>query len=175
MRSRTRTETLKTEGERARALAFFLLGVFGAGMGFLAVTRLSEGAFFDRGMSLYEYYIVLAGALGSMAALFLSGDRMGRPGADGVLRGLAGGVWVSFVGAVIAGTLALPGYGTMFGPFTMAVTLAGAPILAFFWVANLLAVHVLMANWQRERDSIFVPEGDGIPRPLRPTHDRRFG
>lgn len=158
MRSRSRTRHTRTEGERSRALAFFLIGVFGAGMGLLAVTQLSHGAFFSRRMTPYEWYVVVVSAVGAKAALFLAGDRLGQPGLSGYLRGLAGGVWVSFVGALIAGTLALPVYGTMFGPFTLAVTLAGAPMLMGFWLAQLTALHVLMGIWQRERDSIFDPD-----------------
>lgn len=173
MRSRSRNQIRKTEGERARALAFFLLAVFGAGFGFLAVTQISDGAFFERHMTRYEYYIVLASAVGPVAALFLSGDRMGQPGLQGALRGIAGGIWVSFIGALIAGSLALPGYGTMFGPFTLAVTLAGAPILSLLWVGNLVAVHLLMTTWQRERDSIFEPLGAEEMLPMRPA-GRRF-
>ncbi|KPP92039.1 MAG: Uroporphyrinogen decarboxylase (URO-D) [Rhodobacteraceae bacterium HLUCCA08] len=157
MRSRSRDMTRRSEGERARALAYVIIALFGAGMAFLAVTQLNDRAFFDRGLTWYEGYIILCGALGGMAALFLSGDRMGQQGPGGTLRGIAGGIWVSFVGAVIGGSLALPLYGTMFGPFTLAVTLAGAPLLMMIWISNLVAVHLLLRIWQRERDSIFVP------------------
>lgn len=163
MRSRSRSMTSRSEGERARALAFMIIALFGAGMAFLSVTQLNDRAFFDRGLTWYEIYIILCGALGGMAALFLSGDRMGQPGIEGTLRGFAGGIWVSFVGAVIGGTLALPLYGTMFGPFTLAVTLAGAPLLMLIWVSNLIAVHLLLRIWHRERDSIFVPDRMTLP------------
>ncbi|MCW1951376.1 MAG: hypothetical protein KIH44_008410, partial [Octadecabacter sp.] len=55
------------------------------------------------------------------------------------------------------GTLGLPLYGTMFGPFIVVVTLLGAPILAMLWAFTLLGIHILLASYQRERDSIFTP------------------
>lgn len=154
MRLRLRKKTKRSEGERARALAFMLVGTCSAALGFLAVLHLNRAALFER-FSLYEWWVVVASGLGGMIALFLAGDRLGQAGLRGFGRAFAGGIWVTFIGALIGGTLSLPFYGTMFGPFIVAVTLFGAPVLSMVWAFNLLGVHVLLGIYQRERDSIF--------------------
>jgi hypothetical protein len=70
---------------------------------------------------------------------------------------------VSFAAAVSAGTLALPGYGTMFAPFAAALTFWELPLLLLFWVIVMTASHMLYAIWRRERDTLFVLHDDGIP------------
>lgn len=158
-----------TDGERSLTLAYVFVALFGAGMAFVAVAQMGQGAIIGRAMNWYEWWIVTTGALGGVIALFLAGDRMGQPGWRGHLRGAMGAIWVSFVGALIAGTLALPLYGTMFGPFTLGVTLAGSPPLAALWFANLMSAHLLISAWRIERDSIFAVPTDpmtipGVPR-----------
>lgn len=145
-----------TEGERARALAFLLVGASSAALGFLAVIHLDQAALFDR-LSWSQRWIVIASGIGGMISLFLSGDRLGQSGIKGALRGVAGGIWVTFIAALVGGTLGLPFYGTMFGPFIVVVTLMGAPLVALLWCFNLLGAHLLLAIYQRERDSIFTP------------------
>ncbi len=158
MRSISRKPALFSEGARARALAFFLVGCCSGALGFLAVVHLDQRAFLER-MTPYQTWIVVASAVGGMIALFLAGDRVGGTGTRKILRYLSGSIWVTFVGALIGGTLALPLYGTMFGPFIVAVTLAGAPLLAVLWISNMFAVNVLMSRYQTERDTIFAPGG----------------
>lgn len=145
-----------SEGTRARVLAFFLVGISSGGLGFLAVVHLDQSALFEQ-MTAYQTWTIVASALGGILALFLAGDRVGSDDGRRLLRGIVGGVWVTFVGALIGGTLSLPLYGTMFGPFIVVVTLAGAPLLAVIWAFNLVAIHVLMNTYQKERDSIFTP------------------
>lgn len=163
MRLINRKRGKPSEGERARALAYFLVGICSAFLGFLAVLHLNNASLFDR-FSLYEWWIVVASGLGGMVALFLSGDRLGQAGLKGFSRAVAGGIWVTFVGALVGGTLSLPLYGTMFGPFIVTVTLIGAPVLATIWVFNLLGAHVLLGIYRRERESIFLAE------PVQPVH-----
>ena len=162
MRHSMRQLRKPTEGERARALAFMLAGVCSAALGFLAVLHLDRSVMFN-GMSWYQSWIVVAAGIGGVVALFLSGDRMGQSGPWGVARGFAGAIWVTFIGALIGGTLGLPFYGTMFGPFIVCVTLLGAPLLALLWAFNLFGIHMLLGVYQRERDSIFIPARMGLP------------
>ena len=143
-------------GTRARVMAYFLVCASCGAVGFLAVLHLDQMALFEP-MTLYQRWIVAASAIGGVFALKLAGDRVGAIGKGAVVRGISGGLWVTFVGALIGGTLALPFYGTMFGPFIVGVTLLGQPVLVVFWVMNLVAVHYLMKTYQRERDTIFVP------------------
>lgn len=175
MRFFERKRDKQSEGERARALAYFLVGVCSAFLGLLAVLHLNSESLFDR-FSLYEWWIVTASGVGGMIALFLSGDRMGQAGLRGFARAMAGGIWVTFVGALIGGTLSLPLYGTMFGPFIVTVTLIGAPGLAILWLCNLISVHLLMKIYQLERETIFERD-EGTPafdQPLVWTRRRFF-
>lgn len=151
----TRSRNQITEGARARMSAFAMAGVSSGGLGFLAVLHLDQMAIFDP-LSAYQYWVLASSAVGGILALYLAGDRIGRSGTLGFLQGIAGGIWLTFVGALIGGTLALPLYGTMFGPFIVLVTLLGAPFIAFVWVCNLVALHLLMRRYQAERDSIFT-------------------
>ena len=148
-----------TDGERCLALAYVIVSGFGAALAFVIVTQLGNGAGLDRPFSNYESWIVLSGAIGSGCALYLAGGRIGQSGAIGFLRGCIAAIWISTVGAIIAGTLALPLYGTMFGPFVVIVTLLGQPLLAVFWFANLLAAHILVLTWRKERNSILYSLG----------------
>lgn len=156
MLRRRRHRRRVTEGERCRALAFCAVALFGGGFAFLVVMRLNGERVLGAGLSWYELWVVISGTFGAAVALFLAGDRIGQPGLRGMIRMMPNMVWISFVGALIAGTLALPFYGTMFGPFILGVTLVGAPMLACLWFANLLAAHALLTVWHRERDSIFT-------------------
>lgn len=166
-----------TYGERARGLAFVLSGACSAGLGYLAVLHLDHSALFTR-MSWYQMWVVVASSCGGMMALFLSGDRLGQAGRTGAMRGAAGAIWVTFIGALIGGTLSLPFYGTMFGPFIVVVTFMGAPMLAMLWAVNLFGIHVLLGLYQRERDTIFSPARmtiNDLPETLRPPFHRRAG
>lgn len=158
MRQRLRNRYRLSDGKRAQALAYFLVAVVGLGMGYLNVVRLADGRPLIEGFSWYERWIVLCAGLGAVTALFLSGDRMGQGGPWSAARALAGAIWVSIVGAIIAGTLALPLYGTMFAPFSLVITLATSPVIALIWAAHLLGIHILLGIFQRERDSIFTTE-----------------
>ena len=144
-----------SEGERRRALAYLIVALFGAGLSFIAVTRLSGSEVIEHRLGWHQIWMVLAGAGGATGALHMLRHRMGMPGLPGLVRAIVGALLISFVGALIAGTLALPVYGTMFGPFTLAVMFVSAPFLAALWGANLIAAHFLMQSWQAERDSIF--------------------
>lgn len=143
-----------SEGERARALAFVLVGVCSALMGYLAVLHLDRAALFES-LNGYRRWIVAVSGFGGMLALFLSGDRLGQPGSKGAAKGAAGALWVTFIGALISGTMALPFYGTMFGPFVVFLTLIGAPLLIILWCFNFVSVPILLGIYQRERDTIF--------------------
>lgn len=156
MRQPLRKSKKFTDGDRARALAFMLVALCSAGLGYLAVLHLDRSALFAP-LSWYQTWIVMACSMGGVIALFLSGDRIGQSGIPGALRAATGTIWVTFIGALLGGSLALPIYGTMFGPFIITVTFLGAPILAMLWVFSFASVHMLLGIYQRERDSIFKP------------------
>lgn len=133
-----------------------LVAFIGAVVASVAVIRLNHGAFFVQSLSTYEWWIVVAGAMGSALAFYLVRERFGHGGIQGVMRAIGGAIWVSFIGSIIAGTLALPIYGTMFGPFTLGVTFTSSPLLGAFWFGTLMSAHGLMRVLRAERDSIFT-------------------
>ena len=158
MMARTRIRTGPTEGQRARLMAFLITGLFGMIMGYLAVLRFDDGAQLAQGLNWYETWIVIAAGVGGVSALWMAGDRVGQHGPWATPRVVAGMIWVSLVGAIIAGTLALPVYGTMFAPFTLLVTLLTSPLVVLFWTACMAAVHLCMVTYRCERDSVFTPK-----------------
>jgi hypothetical protein len=148
----------ETRGERARALACLIVALGGAVLSAIVVGRLVEGPALPLvAPDWYGLWIVAAGGIGALGGLFLVRDRLGQPGAGGWRRAISAALVLSFAGSVIAGTLALPIYGTMFGPLSLVVALIDLPLLGPAWVCCILAAHGLMRRWRRERDSIFVP------------------
>ena len=145
-----------TEGERSFVLAHFATAIFGAGVAFVAVMRTGQGAFFAEPMTVYDLWIITSGAIGGALGLYWNRHRMGQGGSVGAIQALGAIVLSNVTGAVICGTLALPLYGTMFGPFTLIMILVSSPLLTLIWLANQLAAHLLLARFHAERDSIFV-------------------
>lgn len=152
-----------SDGERSVLLAFIGVAIFGAGLSFTVVNRLGGSDTILRALGAYDYWIILAGALGAAVGLYIGSPRLGHPGLLGFRRALFGYVVVTFAATVVAGSLALPGYGTMFGPFAAILTFWETPLLLAFWATVLVACHLLFAIWRRERDTLFVIHDDGIP------------
>ncbi len=144
-----------TEGEQSILFAFFGVAFFGAGLALNVVMTLGGQDIMHRSMTAYEYWVVLSGALGGCFGLYMGRNWMGHAGKAGFLYACVGTVWVSFLGGLVGGTLALPFYGTMFGPFTLFVSLISAPLLAAFWASILIAAHFLLIVWRSERETIF--------------------
>jgi hypothetical protein len=105
----------------------------------------------------YTYWPVFAGSIGGAGGFLACYDRwFGHAGASGWLTALIGTLVVSGVSSVIAGTLILPFYGTMFGPLQMIMTMIESPLLGISWLLMLLCAHGLLSQWRLERDSIFA-------------------
>lgn len=105
----------------------------------------------------YGNWLIASGAIGGLLAVIISREWFGRPGFMGVMRAMAGTAYATVLVGLIAGTLALPFYGTMFGPFALVITLAGGTKLLAVWLLMFAAVHALFRVWQAERESIFSP------------------
>jgi hypothetical protein len=151
-----RSLTNLTEGERSFVLAHLATALFGAGAAFAAVMRMGQGAIFAAPLTAYDLWIVLSGAIGGALGLYLNRQRIGQAGSTGLIQAFGAIVMSNVTGAVICGTLALPLYGTMFGPFTLIMILIGSPLVSLIWLANQVAAHLLLAQYHAERDSIFV-------------------
>ncbi len=145
-----------TQGEQSLFMAFFGVAFFGGAMAMNVVLTLGGVAAMLTPFSTYDYWVILSGAMGACGGLYVGRDWLGHGGLRGAAFAMIGIVWVSFLGGLIGGSLALPLYGTMFGPFTLFVSLFSAPMLALFWGCVLFASHLLIRLWRQERDSIFT-------------------
>lgn len=157
-----------TQGEMSLLASYVLIAVFFGLLSYLCILHLQQRGFFDAPLSWYERWMVFTGGFGGVAALHIMRSRFGRTGRHGTMRAAFGWLAMSFVAGVIAGSLALPLYGTMFGPLTLALVFAATPWLLIVWVATFAVLQVLLNVWQAERDSIFVE------REYRKTADTRF-
>lgn len=153
-----------TDGEKGMLFAYIALAAFGAGLAHIVVNDLGGDDVILRSLSGYDIWMVLSGAIGADIGLYSVRHRLGHGGMAGMWSALRGALILTMVATIVAGTLALPGFGTMFGPFAAFVTFWASPLLLLFWCMMLLATHLLFARWRIERDTIYVtPTDDGLP------------
>jgi hypothetical protein len=137
-------------------LAHSATALLGAVVALTAIVRMRQGEFFSEPMTAYSLWFILSGAIGGALGLYMHRHRMGQGGSYPAVQALGAIVLSNATGAVICGTLTLPLYGTMFGPFTLIMILVSSPVVSLIWLVNQLAVHLLLARFHAERDSIFV-------------------
>ena len=153
MGSNSRQKRMPSIGTRALVKAYLLTAISGGGVGFLAVLHLDRQAFLEA-LTLYQYWVIVASAIGGVIALYLAGEKIGSSSHVSIVQRVAGSIWFMFVGALVGGTLALPLYGTMFGPFVVAVTLIGSPFIVLICVCNMIAINMLMSSYRSERETM---------------------
>ncbi|MFZ3581090.1 hypothetical protein ACOI1H_02815 [Loktanella sp. DJP18] len=161
-----------TPGERRLLAAGLGVAVCGGLMSFVIVTQMGQNKTMLRSMTDADLWFVTAGMLGGIGGLYMGRNWLGHGGPAGAVKAVAGMLVVSFAGALIAGSLALPLYGTMFGPLMLGLTLAGNPALALLWLTVMTGSHLLFRTWRREKKSLFAPlaaqaEPRGRASPLR--------
>lgn len=147
-----------TPAERKMVYAYLVVMLFGAALSVNVVLTLGGVAAWMTPFSSYDYWVIFCGSIGAGVGLYLGREWFGHEGKRGAVQAAIGIVWISFVGALIGGTLALPFYGTMFGPFTLVVTLIGTPLLAVLWICTLVSAHLMIKERRIERDSIIYVE-----------------
>lgn len=146
-----------SDGEQRLGIAYLAIGVFGAILALSVQSRLGDGVGGLPTFDLRTLWLCVCGAIGSLTGFHICRGRLGWSGINGAANAVVQGFWVTMVGSVIAGTLALPLFGTMFAPWLLLVTFFEAPFLLILWCIVLGASHVLVVRWQEERNSIFVP------------------
>ncbi|GGL66969.1 hypothetical protein [Wenxinia marina] len=146
-----------TAGERGLLIGYLAMAATSAFVAWVVLTHIGPGRTSVPPGPYYTAWMVLSGAIGGAVALHLVRHRLGRPGLSGVVGTGLAAVWATVLAGLIGGTLALPLYGTMFGPFTLFVTLAALPGLAAVWVGTFVLAHLKVRSWHAERDSIFAP------------------
>jgi hypothetical protein len=180
MRSTFNHPLSPTSGEKRLLAAALAVGLAGGVIIFAIVTQMGDNKALLRSLTGADLWFVVAGVLGSLCALYIGRDWFGHRGLRGTLKAVAGILSISFMGTIIGGTLALPFYGTMFGPMMFGVTLAAYPVLALIWLNALVAAHLLFMIWRREiwcreRDSSFerLPRSVTVFAARQPTADAR--
>lgn len=153
---RRKNEFDPTPGERGLAVAYAVIAMFGTVLAFVVVNSLGGGTDIIRPMGLYDFWIIFSGAVGAFGGLYFGCVWLGHPGFAGWWKALVAIPVISLVAALIAGTLALPGHGTMFGPLGLLTTLIANPLLALLWSTTIIAAHFRFILWRKERDSIFA-------------------
>ena len=144
-----------TRGERAMLYSYFMTALYGAALCFVTVAGIAHLNGFLVPRSIFHIWVLVAGALGACYGLKACLSWLGHDGVRGWLGAAAGTLIIAFVAAIIAGTLVLPLYGTMFGPFTLLIAIIERPFIAVLWVAGFARVHLWVLEWRHERDSIF--------------------
>lgn len=141
--------------ERGVGLASGIIAFAGILVALFAVSLLSGAQHSVTDITLQNAWVCLCGALGALWAAYLCRDWVGHSGHYGHLwAALAAGA-VTFLGSVAGGSLVLPIYGTMFGPFSVAMTFIANPAVAIVWCGALLSGHLAMIKWREERDTVF--------------------
>lgn len=140
-----------TRGEKSLAMAYAAVVAMSAGMTILVMSGVEGENAIPPEPTWYDNWVIVAGALSGGIALYLARNWMGVLGAIGFARAIVGSIVVAFVAAVVAGTLILPVYGTVFGPFLLISEFVATPWLAVLWFAVALAAHFLISKWTEER------------------------
>lgn len=146
-----------SEGERGLLVAFVGIAMFSIAIALTTKVQLDTGSILTSDFGRYDAWFVISGLCGGVAGFYLTLKWFGHPGRAGWIRALIGVLVFSFVSSIIAGTLVLPLYGTMFGPFTLLMVLISTPMLALLWTCAILIAHRLVWRWRVERNSLFEP------------------
>ena len=145
-----------TDGERALFAAFVAAGLAGAWVTLIVTNRLlGEESLFFEFVSFHGLWNFIAGAIGTVSSIYLNRRWFGHEGLAG-LRYTAGAILnTTFVATLIAGTFALPFYGTMFGPLAIVGTFWTSPAVLAIWLFVLAGVNLAYGVYRRERASVF--------------------
>ena len=146
-----------TQGEKALFASYACAGVAGAWTSYIVTLRLLDrDAVLSSPMGIFELWTFIAGAVGAILAIYLNRRWFGHHGLSGIRFTLVAILNTTFVAAVIGGTLALPIYGTMFGPLAITGTFWASPPILYLWLASLLGANFAYGLYRKERDSVFL-------------------
>ncbi|MEQ3626894.1 MAG: hypothetical protein ABNH26_11705 [Celeribacter sp.] len=96
-------------------------------------------------------WVLGAGLLGAVAAVVLLRDGFGRDGRRGWVWALVTGIGASALGGLFAGTLVMPGYGSILGAMTVFFAVLEHPTLLMAWLAGLAVLHLTARRWRVPR------------------------
>ena len=133
-------------------MALGVVAFLGAGVGYETLVFLAPEQILDPSVTSYEIWVILSAMIGACGALLSMLDHFGHRGVRGAFRLIRGGLSVTFLGSLIGGTLAMPMFGTMFGPFAFVMLFVTKPSVGAMWAGSLIAAHILLRGWRVERD-----------------------
>ncbi|MEM1375054.1 MAG: hypothetical protein AAGF78_11810 [Pseudomonadota bacterium] len=109
-----------------------------------------------------DWILAMCAAAGALIGTLLMRARFGERGLRGALNAVFAGFVATFLMGIVAGTLVLPIFGTMFGPWLILTTAMTKPWLLLPWSLSLFGMHLAAMEYRDERDSVFnfVPEFD---------------
>jgi len=141
-----------TEGERGVFTAYAIISVFGALLSFVVVNGLGGQTHILRPLGSYDFWVIFAGGVGAGIGLYAGRKWLGKPGLVGWLNALFAVPAITLLASLVAGTLALPLYGTMFGPMALTITFVEHSLLLFLWVWTVLLAHSMFVAFHKEQD-----------------------
>lgn len=141
-----------TEGEVCFAVAIAIVAFLGAGVGYETLFFLAPEQAMDSAITGYEVWVILSAMIGACVALVSMLGQFGHRGLHGAFSLIRGVLSVTFLGSLIGGTLAMPMFGTMFGPFAFVMLFVTKPTVGAMWAGSLIAAHILLRGWRVERD-----------------------
>ena len=145
-----------SDGERNVFLSYLGVSAVGAFLAFFAGLTLEGAATLATFPDLYDIWLALSGAIGAASALSMGRRFLGRSDLLGAVQVLLVFPMITLIAALIAGSLALPIYGTMFGPLALVTTLISNPFLAGVWITAIFGAHAAYAIYREEREVFFT-------------------
>lgn len=131
--------------------------VIGAFFGWQAVQTLPGSP-----SAVWGGWIILACALSSLCMFLLYRGRLGHPGLRGLWVSMVVQTYMTVFGSLMAGTVSLPGLGTLYGPIFAAKASLGSVQSVMVVVSQMVLCHYAMVPWQRARTDAIV-----VNRPVR--------
>jgi hypothetical protein len=124
-----------------RMCAAVALGAIAGGVcGFAGVATFASGEM----PGFFLLWVPIASLLAGAIAILYLRDCFGHPGLVGHFRAISGMVGAALLAMVVAGTLSLPVYGTMFGPLMALTVLVAVPSVIVVWCLSLAVAHLLL-------------------------------
>ncbi|MGB0629981.1 MAG: hypothetical protein ACPGRZ_04745 [Alphaproteobacteria bacterium] len=92
--------------------------------------------------------LTIVGFVGGGFAGLIFANLFGRPGLKGWVYSLIGGIVTTGIGGAIAGTILVPGIGTMIGAMYVIVVVLGNE-LTLLWFGGFALVHLITRQFSR--------------------------
>ncbi|MEL6608118.1 MAG: hypothetical protein AAFO93_04320 [Pseudomonadota bacterium] len=144
---------MPSRAEWALILAFAALALAGAVLGMYALRDLNAlDSFTSRDTA--RGWLAMSGAMGACLSAMAMRDRFGRVGRGSLWHAAVAGVITTMLVGIVAGTLVLPIFGTMFGPWLVLIALLNMPVLAVPWMFALWGYDTARRSYTAERESL---------------------